>query len=474
VHLGHETFLLVPSKPERVAWQALLCRCEHMFTAVIPSRSEGMLRYVLCSRGMNGRVRSSQALNNQLEDDINPRALCYRCSLLYCIVWVIPMSRQKNPMFWILVATLGLAFLASLPLFFALSEYGKELFTKLWGYSPNQFAFLLFVFPSACISILVGLRHLFSLQSTLPSEYARVLAHPPIVFLIAGACACVIAIGAYFNAELGFDTLKREHAAHAVAAVSSIQRTISSSESEEVENEMLQKEVRRAIFVAKERRGTLLNQPIDEAHRDLERLRLDSPATYLRLVQDNAVRFKLELSSPTMLAVNMIELVVSVGMAILGILSVLLFAVTAAKSGFDGAWGPDLQRAGLALFIGVFLFSLYSIAVGHASAEMQHYIGPFSGLAESYLAAGVCVILMLVLILTGPQNDKALNSISGLARAGVTILPLPATFLATRPNTALQILIGVQTNWGIQLAVGLFSLAVFVGLTLLYGPWLKR
>jgi hypothetical protein len=70
---------------------------------------------------------------------------------------------EVRTMIWVIVATVFVYVLAQGPLIYgSIAVHGRNGIARLWGFAPNQFWFLVFIFPLATFSTFAALRILVS------------------------------------------------------------------------------------------------------------------------------------------------------------------------------------------------------------------------------------------------------------------------------------------------------------------------
>jgi hypothetical protein len=342
-------------------------------------------------------------------------------------------------MIWVIACTLIAYIIVNLPLLYSLvAVHGPSGIGKLWGYAPNQFFFLVVLFPFAAFATFTCLNILVTrLAPRLPENY-------PLKFffyenwaaamMIAVVVGAVIALIAYFSSAATLDKLQPAFATRAVAAMQSLSTQPATST----------------------QNVTQLQSEGQSTERWLASL---SKRDYLSVVTDRSQQLRLGIVDPTTQSLNMLQLLVGMTVGVMAVIGVLLSAHAMQQFGGSQDY-PELKMAVNASFWAVLFFSAYPICYRVWRIALERATGQASTIMQDILVFLVIIVAMGVLRFSDPANRQpTLQAILGYA---------PMLFVAGGYGGELlspglvNRLIGFESNTGIQLIVALI-LVIFSG-----------
>ena len=369
-------------------------------------------------------------------------------------------------MAWVLIFTIGSIIIVNTPLIYMLFRvhYPSGLFS-LWGYAPNQFLFPLLAFPMAAFATFLAMKLLVTYFQQTSSHHPAIQWSTNnwiVVVLIGVILTSLICIADYFKSAKTFDKLQPFYAQKAISSAEIVRETI-------LNFPKVDREDGRSKFIRSWREEkndiaqTLLHIPNPK-----EQLADLKPGVYLQIVQDPSLQRKLHLMNPTVHALNVLQLFTAVltGLCTLFVTG-LCYYVFKAES--NATQVPVLKNALSAVFFAVTFFALFPILYAQQRAEIEYLVGTgytilpqvFSGV----FAVGLLVALISLEPVKGHLSDVIISRL-------IPILLIGAGFgfnlIESQP---LRQLIGVESNWGIQIILVLCFIVIWVVMILHIWPW---
>lgn len=306
------------------------------------------------------------------------------------------------------------------------------------------------------------------LGTQLPSPGLGFLPYGTQLVLLSAGLACLTAIGVSLNANLRLDNLATPFAERAISAVASQERRMDSLAPDE--RDAVLREITAEFFVQK---TSLLKGAPDAGRQKLLNMREhnpDSNGVYIRLVQDREVRSGLDIADPVIVQFDMVSLVATLFVAILGILTTVsyLLAVNVLKAQQADVTQSllRLQMVGSILTVAIVCFSIYAILVGQATAQLQYVSGAQASMAEPFIASGICIVLLLLLALLGPKDHSP--SVLSFFRWLVPLAVPAGAWTIGGSGLPLRQVVGSASNWAVQGIVLTLCLAVTTALVYWY------
>jgi ABC-type multidrug transport system fused ATPase/permease subunit len=362
------------------------------------------------------------------------------------------MPHKRRDMVWILIGVTASYVFVNSPLIYSLL-YGHRArgIGNLWGYAPNQFFFLVVVYPFAAFASLAALRSfVVRLYSSLPpdSKLTPVFDHWPVAVLVGLIIAALFTILVYFTSSWSFDKLRPEYAQQALKATEDFENKIARSSNNRIEQDANRKQLIRLA-----RQNLSIEELPKVRNEEVVRRWLDRllPEEYLQVVQDRSLTSRLRLLDPTIHALNIFQtlLVLFVG-------SVVLFVAAACiaygyEAGYDGRNLPHLKATLDCVFWAVFFFSFYVICYHQFRSQMEELVGTRTTILQDVIAALLVAAVFVGIKLIDPTNREF---------GALTILKLwPIAFFASgiaaeeKLPQLMRQLIGNETTLGFQVAL---------------------
>src|ERR1700682_5321122 len=350
---------------------------------------------------------------------------------------------------WVLAAT-GLAYLIVQGpfLYGGIAVHGRNGLAPLWGISPNQFWFLVFVFPLATLCTFTALRFLVHhVMDALPrqSPLRWILEHWLVALLWCLMLACVVTWIDYFQSVKSFDKLRPEYARRAV-------------------------ETLRAVRLQKDAADTPLDPAEIAALADTaataHRLTTLPPLQFLRIVQRPDLQLKLSLLEPSMQALYTFQALVAFFVVFVAIFGAIATAATLLSLG--AAAPPMLWRAYTTTVLAVSFFAFWVLAFRQYRVELDRFVGVEATMLPHVFAGFAIVEILTVLAAMGPSGTldvTQLVSVRILPRLLPVLVFLVGLAAETRLPAMSRRLTGMETTLGVQLMwmlVTLLLMAILV------------
>lgn len=369
-------------------------------------------------------------------------------------------------MAWVLIFTIGSIIIVNTPLIYILFRvhYPSGLFS-LWGYAPNQFLFPLLAFPMAAFATFLAMKLLVTYFQQTSSRHPAIQWSTDnwiVVVLIGVILTSLICIVDYFRSTKTFDKLQPFYAQKAVSSSYSVRETILNFPKDDREDKR-SKLIRSWRDEKRKLAPTLLHSPnLKEQLANLE------PGVYLQIVQDPSLQRKLNLMNPTVHALNVLQLFTAVltGLCTLFVTGLCYYVF---KADPNATQVSVLKNALSAVFFAVTFFAFFPILYAQQRAEIEYLVGTgytilpqvFSGI----FAVGLLVALISLEPVKGHLSDVIISRL-------IPILLVGAGFgFNLMESQPLRQLIGVESNWGIQIILALCFIVIWVVIILHIWPW---
>jgi hypothetical protein len=340
--------------------------------------------------------------------------------------------------------TLIVSVIALLPVLHSMVRFPQEVRGDLWGYSPNQFLFLLVPFPIAAFttflsfrSILQGLDDRDIVRGSLPSWLVENWA---VIILVGVMLVSVVTISDYFYTAKVFDRLEVEYAGKAVESADLLR--------ERVERHLDVKDIK------KERRLI-----VDEANQEFKRLSLSSrnplqqgdilelpPPVYMKIVLDSNFQRSWKLLNPTAQALSILQLFMVLLTAFVAVfcVSVVYLSFGSQSNLIDSS----INNAVDSLRFTVLSFSVYPICYRYFISEMSLITRSVDTIGGDVISALLILVSAGIILTVDPSRRDAIDiSIRALP---FLIVVLPGIYLSLAGPLALRNIIGIGASPGLR------------------------
>jgi hypothetical protein len=363
-------------------------------------------------------------------------------------------------MWVILIIVLVTYVLVNSPLFYSLLYVHKPYgISQLWGYAPNQFLFLVLVYPFAAFASLAALRaFVVKVYPSVPPEsrLTWVIDNWPIAILFGLIIAALFTVLVYFTSGWSFDKLRPQYADAAVRAAKDFRSRIEQRDGDKTNQEQYRKQL-----INNAKQDIELFKPSElrdraEVEQWLTKL---SPAEYLQVVQDRNLINRLRLMDPAMHALNVFQILIVLFVGTCAVFSIVTCLAYGYEAGYNGKNLPDLKATIDTGFWAVFFFSFYVICYHQYRSQIEYLVGTRTTILQDLIAA-VVIILILVGIRSIDPNNRELSFFS-LIRAAWPILFFGSGIaIEERMPDLMRQVIGSDATAGFQIAGGfIFVLA---------------
>lgn len=364
---------------------------------------------------------------------------------------------------WIFAVTISVYVLVNLPLAYSLIYVHRPRgISALWGYAPNQFLFLVLVFPFATLYTLLALRILIGdIRPKIPvTDPARAILENWSAWLVLGlALVSVIAVVVYFTSPMSLDKLRKPYADRALQAMARVDRRIEQLPSGE------QAAARKAVIKkAREKAEQLDAPPITEEKAFqvwLEDLAEHEPEVFLHIVQNPSFQLRLNLLEPTIHSLNVLQLVLALWVGLATLLCTWLSVHTAGAINLPVSQIPGLQNALNATRLALFFFALYPLFYNQQRLQMQEYV-EVPGTSLQHIVTALVVVALLFWLNTTESGTRLWTMQTLWRYLPIAILGSGLFAELLSPDSMRQ-LIGKDSKMGWQVILVLvFSLLAFL------------
>lgn len=353
---------------------------------------------------------------------------------------------------WVFIFTIIFYVLANLTnIYAAIFVHKKYLFTKIWGYAPQQLLWLIVIYPFALFCTLTSLYIIKNKIAPLlnPNLFiAKILTNWTIIvltgFIFTGIFTCIV----YFFSALNIDKLKPVYVKRSLDSLEHLEEEIENIE-EEKRNEYRKQKIKNARDIIKN-----VKLP-SEAEIDIWLNKLPQEQ-YLRVIQDRVLQRKLKLIHPTINFFNVIQHFLGFFTAFLCGISILICIEASKSLGPDLLKYPQLSLSIRAVYYAVIFFAFHTIFYQMYRARMESYIGTGFTVFQDILSYILIIYFLIRIILLDLSNVdfSILNIFSMGAVAVIGAYPVLIKLIPKRINQ----IFGSETKPGIQLMFILFFL----------------
>jgi hypothetical protein len=287
---------------------------------------------------------------------------------------------------WALLAAIGIAIVANLPLIYSARRFSWTTFADLWKLAPHQFFFSLFCIPVAvwltCIALWWVLRASKASRADLPDEWQWSLQNWPVVFLVGIALAALVSAFFFMSTTWSPDKLRGEYANRAVASIIAVNSLYDRAPGAEATQALNEQKAQAASSLDSRQ---LTTQTLDARFSRLSPFE----RAQVTLTKSSQVRFNLTDEAAVALSAFQVLSIVAVAAVLLLTCAYLLVVGQYAT---QPAAVAELESARVALFCAICAFLPYPYLFGLYRSEMERAVKS----AETG-GQGVAAMLMIVL-----------------------------------------------------------------------------
>jgi hypothetical protein len=360
-------------------------------------------------------------------------------------------------MFWVLLTAACAYCIVNLPLVYSLLRvHGWKGIGWLWGYAPNQFFFLVVVFPFATLYTFLALRILVvDVRVAMPmSDPARFVLLNWSAWLVAGlGFVSLITVVVYFASAMSLDKLRPAYVAVARDAIAKFDRRLARVPEGE-------REARRADIIRGAQAEAASDQPPvgDDERAVGDWLRAQEPEVALQFLMNPGSQLRLQLLNPTIHALNIFQLLVGLFVGVIALASAFLTIYSARITNFPNVPSAALSEAVRFLNYALFFFAIYPLLYHELRLQMQEFVGRGFNVMQDILSAGI--VLFVMVVLSYLQPTERLISLESVAKyLPLVVLTGGAAAGGLAPGIWRQ-LVGRETSWGIQVLVALLFMVM--------------
>lgn len=369
-------------------------------------------------------------------------------------------------MSWVLICTFVAVLLANAPLaYILLRVHHPSGLSDLWGYAPNQFLFPLLAFPIAAFATFTAMKLLITTLQESPPQHPVIrgsINHWMVVTLIAVILTALVCIVDYFRSVKTFDKLQPVYAQRAVDAAKEVRRTIIQLPKADREEKRMQ-----LIRTWRDEKEKVVGTLSSTADPQNLLMRLD-PGVYLQIVQDPPLQLDLRIMNQATHALNVLQLFISLftGFCMLFVTVLCLYVF---KSEPSASQTPVFRKALSAVFFAVSFFALWPILYAQQRAELEYLVGTGYTILP-HVFSGIAIIVLLLFLIT-------LEPIKGHMADVITTRFIPILLIAAgfgvnlMESQPLRQLVGVDSNWGVQIMLLITFLVAWTIIGLHLWPW---
>jgi hypothetical protein len=371
---------------------------------------------------------------------------------------------KKKRMLWIILSVLVVYVIVNLPLFYSiLYVHGVKGIGKLWGYAPNQFLFLVLVFPiSTFFAFHILVFFVKDLYRSIPlnSKIAYVFEHFPIFLLCCVIVTCSLTIVIYYTSAWSFDKLEPKYAEKTLESIDKFEKLIEDSSKRKDEQESTRKQlIREAKNKLTDVQGKIPSKyDPDEVDKLLNEL---EPSVYLQIAHNRYFSHKLRIINPTIQFLNVVQLFIVLAIASSILFVTIISLIFAREIHYDGSNHAELKQILHLIFWSVFYFSFYVICFQQYRFQIEEYVGKGTTIYQDALT--FLVVLALLIGIKYIETSKLDFSAKDLTVFLPILAPVSGLTLEYFAPATMKQYIGTETTMGFQI---IFSI-IFLGLSLI-------
>lgn len=357
----------------------------------------------------------------------------------------------------IVICAIILYVIANAPLLYSLRYVHKlDGTAKLWGHAPNQFFFLVVIYPFATIATL-GALHTFAfrLLPILPKNLWLKfwLDNWPAATLFGIIVAALLSIIVYFTSSWSFDKLKPEYARMALEAAQKVDSQVRNSSRKKEE----QQEYRNQLTGNARDDMSTLELPLSSSSADINAWITNlKPEVYLQVTQDSKRALHLRLFDPVVHALNVFQMFSALFVASCALLITILCIYCAHAVKYDFVGYPEMANMNNAAFWAVFLLGLYSICYHQHRIQVEDLVGTGRTVMQDVITGVVVVGALVYLRALNPANrDISFDAV--LKFSPVLLFGGGSIFGVLTPQVTKQV-IGSDANVGVHIIISLLVL----------------
>ena len=389
--------------------------------------------------------------------------MCLYCFILCFSLGTFEMKKRRE-MIWCLFATACAFGMANAPLLYCLlRSHGPSLVGRLWGYSPEQFFFCLFIFPFGALATFWALISLLTEVGPLVPETATIRPlydHWVLCPLAALALACILTGLDYWSSARSLDKLKPEYSRLALNALGDLRDQLSATPITG-RDELLRQFSQKATQAVKQR-----PKPSTKL---VEWFQAQNEPQRLGILLDADLQRRLSLLEPNLYVISLFQVAATVGVGITLMFCSLITFITKTQAAYMPGGAEALGKALNLCSLGIVAFGLYAICYQQYRFQLTEFVGRYSSTNPHYFVIFAVIIMLFALSLANPEKGVSLIAIA--ARFGPLIAFGSATVLERTQQAAVRSIIGMDTNFGTQAIVAVV-LGTFFSCLLAYS-WLS-
>lgn len=373
-------------------------------------------------------------------------------------------------MVWVLLAVFVVSLIVNAPLIYDLIvAKNRAMVPTLWGYSPHQFFFVLFIFPFATFCTFTGMYVAFSkLGPSLPDSFSGKWLFDNAVGLLLLALVFIgmVGFGDYLSSTRSLDKLRPEYSKRAVSTICLLNDQLDRSDP-------AKREEQRVIMIkgAQKAKDALVLPPRNDTGVTSSWVQKLPDPVFLQVAQDPFLQRRLNLLDPGAYVLSTIQVVVSLFVACCALLTIAAAVIVHASPDVPqplktGTAFEDLIKA---LFGAVAAFGFYPILFQQYRSEIEPLVGNSNTTMQHALSGALVVGMLVVLTFIYPPQKEVGETIGKM-------LPslLVAIIFGVEAKAPLMVrqLVGAEANVGRQ--ISLVTVFVLIMITASFLVWPKR
>ncbi|GAA5531416.1 hypothetical protein [Herpetosiphon gulosus] len=350
-------------------------------------------------------------------------------------------------MTWVIFCTI-ITYIATIyPIIYSLRYVHKTKgIMRLWGYAPNQFLFMVIVFPIVTFLTFLSLRYiLIKLISIIPSNYSLIRIYDEwILSLIFGIIISgIITIAVYTTSSFSLDKLEPLYATRAMNAITSINEDINLVEKDKRESYR-----DKIINDAKQkRRNITLPNSLNSADIALWVENLEDDV-FLQIIREPKSPIRLRLVNNTLYNLTVIQTFITILVCVYILFSAFLCIHAAKELNYDGKNLPELTVAIESVFYSLVFISLYPIFYRQYRTELEAITGSGTTVLQDIIT-GILITSLLIWIKSLDPSNRELNAVTIVKYIPVAVIG-STMFSGIIDQDTMKQLIGSDSRLGIQ------------------------